>query len=146
MRIGFSFRTACALALAVTIFGHTAPSHARAVGRQTADNLFLTVADAQRGAGLFGSRCSICHTVQAGGPNKVGPNLHALFGRHAGTLPGYNYSPAMRGAAIVWGVQTLDEYIADPHKNIPGDKMPFPGLPNKADRDDLIGYLQQATQ
>lgn len=102
------------------------------------------VADTQRGAGLFQSRCSICHTVQEGGPTKLGPNLHGLFGRHAGALPGYNYSPAMRASGIVWGAQTLDVYLTDPHKDIPGDKMPFPGLPNKADRDDLISYLEQA--
>jgi cytochrome c2 len=51
----------------------------------------------------------------------------------------------MRASGIVWGAQTLDVYLADPHKDIPGDKMPFPGLPNKADRDDLISYLEQAT-
>jgi cytochrome c len=103
------------------------------------------VADTQRGQGLFGSRCSICHSVQAGAPNKVGPNLHGLFGRHAGTLAGYNYSPAMRATAIVWGADTLDVYLTDPHKDVPGDKMPFPGLVNKVDRDDIISYLEQAT-
>jgi cytochrome c2 len=50
----------------------------------------------------------------------------------------------MRASGIVWGAQTLDVYLTDPHKDIPGDKMPFPGLPNKADRDDLISYLEQA--
>lgn len=111
----------------------------------TANQQLRLVADTQRGAGLFQSRCSICHTVQEGGPTKLGPNLHGLFGRHAGSLPGYNYSPAMRASGFVWGAQTLDVYLTDPHKDIPGDKMPFPGLPNKADRDDLISYLEQAT-
>jgi cytochrome c len=114
--------------------------------RLAVNPLAQLVADTQRGAGLFQSRCGICHTVQEGGPTKLGPNLHGLFGRHAGSLPGYNYSPAMRASGIVWGAQTLDVYLTDPHKDIPGDKMPFPGLPNKADRDDLISYLEQATR
>jgi cytochrome c len=114
--------------------------------RPMANPLARLAADTQRGAGLFQSRCSICHTVQDGGPNKVGPNLHGLFGRHAGTLAGYNYSPAMRAASIVWGTDTLDVYLTDPHKDVPGDKMPFPGLLAKADRDDIISYLEQATQ
>jgi cytochrome c len=125
------------------------PDLARAAPRErhlTVNLLVRLVADTQRGAGLFQSRCGICHTVQEGGPNKVGPNLHGLFGRHAGSLPGYNFSPAMRASGVVWSSQTLDAYLNDPHKNIPGDKMPFPGLPNKADRDDLISYLEQATQ
>jgi cytochrome c len=134
----------CVSVLLVLIPGlaNAAPSEPR----PPANPLTRLVADTQRGAGLFGSRCGICHTLQAGGPNKVGPNLHGLFGRHAGTLPGYNYSPAMRAANIVWSADTLDAYLTDPHKDIPGDKMPFPGLPNKADRDDLISHLEQATK
>lgn len=108
--------------------------------------LRILVADGQRGQQIFQSRCAMCHTLQAGAPNKFGPNLHGLLGRRAGTVPGYNYSAAMRASGIVWGAQTLEAYLADPHRNVPGDKMPFPGLPNQADRDDVIAYLQQAAQ
>jgi cytochrome c len=144
MRGNQLWRCACIALLAVTI-----PILAKAdpSGSGTTTNpLFRLAADASRGTGLFQSRCGTCHTLQDGGPNKLGPNLHALFGRKAGSLPGYNYSPAMRAAGIVWNAQTLDAYITDPHKDIPGDKMPFAGLPNKADRDDLISYLEQATR
>jgi cytochrome c len=104
------------------------------------------VADAHKGEGLFQARRSMCHTVSAGGPAKIGPNLHGLYGRKAGSLPGFNYSQATRASGIVWSTETLDAYIANPHQDIPNNRMPFPGMPNKADRDDLLAYLQQATQ
>jgi hypothetical protein len=68
----------------------------------------------------------MCHTTQEGGRNKIGPHLHNLFGRQAGTLPGYDYSVDLRASRIVWDAQTLDAYLADPHKGRPGDKMPYP--------------------
>lgn len=126
-----------------------------AVGRpaklQTPDNPLRVLAadNVQRGEQIFRSRCAVCHTVQAGAPNKFGPNLHGLFGRRAGSLPGYNYSQAMRAAGaagLKWSRVTLDPYLENPHRAVPGDKMPFPGLPSQADRDAVIAYLEQATR
>ena len=77
---------------------------------------------------------------------KIGPNLHGLFGRQAGSLPEYDYSADLRASHIVWNALTLDEYMADPHRGRPRDKMPYPGLSSKTDRDDLITYLEQATR
>ena len=139
-------KTICALMLTTTILCGSSSAQPFAIERQPGGGPLLSVVDAQRGAGIFQGRCSVCHTVHAGGPNKLGPSLHGLFGRHAGTLPGYNYSAAMRASGVVWGAGTLDSYLANPHKDIPGDKMPFPGLPNKTDRDDVISYLEQATR
>lgn len=145
MRVCSFLSAACALPIAAMILYDGPPARGFTIGRE-AGNPFLWVADAQRGAGLFQARCSTCHTLQEGGPYKLGPNLHSLFGRRAGTLQGYNYSPAMRASGVVWNAETLDTYLSAPHKDIPGDKMPFAGLSSKADRDDIISYLKEATR
>ena len=76
----------------------------------------------------------------------LGPSLAGVIGRKAGTEAGYNYSPAMKSAAIVWNAQTLDQYLTDPAKVVPGNKMPFPGLKTDYDRADVIAYLAGGTQ
>jgi len=104
------------------------------------------VANAEKGALLFQNRCTMCHSTQEAGPNKYGPNLHGLFGRRAASLPEYDYSNDLRSSRIVWNQQTLDEYLADPHRGRRDGKMAYPGLSSKTDRADLISYLEQATQ
>lgn len=90
-------------------------------------------------------RCAICHDVKPG-VQKLGPNLAGLFGRKAGTVAGYNYSPAMKAAKVTWSSATLDTYVAGPAKLIPGNKMAFAGVANPTDRADLIAYLKGATK
>ena len=75
------------------------------------------------------------------GKNLVGPSLSAVIGRKAGTEAGYSYSPAMKQANIVWDAKSLDAYLTDPQKVVPGNKMPFPGLKSDHDRNDVIAYL-----
>jgi cytochrome c len=106
----------------------------------------MLVADPQKGAVLFQNRCAGCHSVQEGAPQKIGPPLHGLFGRQAGGVAGYVYSADMRAARIVWDAQTLDRYLADPHRSIPDAGMPYPGLSSKTDRDDIISYLERVTR
>jgi len=102
------------------------------------------VGDAQRGAQVF-AQCKICHSLEPG-KNMLGPSLHGLIGRKAGSVPGYPYSPAMKNANIVWNDDTLSKYLVDPKAFIPGDKMAFPGLKDPGKLGDLLAYLNQATR
>ncbi len=102
-------------------------------------------ADPARGARVF-QRCYACHSVVAGEDKLPGPSLRCLLGRRAGTLPGFEFSPAMveAGAArgLVWTRSTLDDFLADPQRLVPGTEMGMPGLPGADDRRDVIDYLE----
>jgi cytochrome c2 len=100
--------------------------------------------DAARGEKRF-EECATCHTVERG-VNNVGPSLSGLFERKAGEIANFRYSPALKKSGITWTPQALDTFIADPQKEVPGNRMPFAGMPDAADRADLIAYLQKATK
>ena len=85
-------------------------------------------------------KCQACHSIEPG-KNILGPSLAGIVGRKSGAEPGYSYSPAMKQANIVWDEKTLNSYLADPQKAIPGNKMPFPGLKTDHDRTDVIAFL-----
>lgn len=100
--------------------------------------------DAARGEKRF-EECASCHSVAAG-ENGVGPTLHGIFNRKAASLEDFRYSPAMRNSGITWTLETLDNFIDDPQKAVPGNRMAYAGLPDAADRADLISYLEKATK
>jgi len=102
-------------------------------------------ASAAAGQAVF-NRCKICHTVEPGGRNVVGPNLHGVFGRKAGSLPNFAYSPALKESGVVWDDDTLTKYLRDPKEFIPGDRMAFPGIKDEAQLADLIAYLHEAAK
>ncbi len=87
-------------------------------------------------------QCQACHAVQPGGPALVGPDLAGVYGRKAASLPGYDYSPALKSSGIVWTSAKLDRWLADPGALVPGTKMAFVGIDSPALRADVIAYLQ----
>lgn len=86
-------------------------------------------------------RCASCHAIEAGQPTRIGPNLHGVVGRKAGSLPGYAYSPAMKAQTFVWTETRLDQWLTRPAAVVPGTAMAFEGLPRAEDRAALIAYL-----
>ncbi len=94
----------------------------------------------ERGAELWG-KCRACHTLNEGGRHTVGPNLHKLFGRKAGSVEGYRYSEALKASGVVWTEETVDRYIAATQDYIPGSKM-YGGLAIDQDRADIIAWMK----
>ncbi len=86
-------------------------------------------------------RCASCHAVEAGQPARIGPNLHGVVGRKAGSLPGFAYSPAMKAQDFVWTEAKLDQWLTRPSAVVPGTAMAFEGLPRAQDRAAVIAYL-----
>jgi cytochrome c len=105
---------------------------------------YAHAADATKGKEIF-AQCAICHSLKPG-ENKVGPSLHGVFGRKAGTEAGFEYSDAMKKSGITWDATTLTKYVSDPQAVVPGNKMPFPGIKDPSEVQDLVAYLEQATK
>ena len=100
--------------------------------------------DAARGEKRF-EECASCHSLAAG-ENGIGPTLKGVFNRMAGTVEDFRYSPAMQASGITWTAETLDRFLADPQNMVPGNRMAYAGMPDAAERADLISYLQNATK
>lgn len=99
-------------------------------------------ADLANGQRLFTVRCASCHAVGPSASNGFGPQLNGLFGRRAGSGPGYSYSPAMKQSGIVWSDKTLAAFLDDPDDLVPGTKMRFWGMSNQKQVGDLLAWLR----
>ena len=98
-------------------------------------------ADAQRGEQVY-SRCLACHALAY---DRVGPRHCGLFGRRAGSVPGFDYSPAMKNSNLTWNDKTLERFLAKPLAVVPGTTMTYDGVADAKDRSDLIAYLKRAS-
>ncbi|MET4204703.1 MULTISPECIES: cytochrome c oxidase assembly protein [unclassified Bradyrhizobium] len=126
------------ITLSYTFLRSANPSHSENLSRFLAN----AAPDPVHGQQLFMERCTACHAIDR---NKTGPVLGGVVGRRAGWAPGYDYSPALKSAGLIWSTDNLDQWLADPRKFIPGARMPVRVL-DAPSRRDLIAYLQKAGQ
>ncbi len=99
------------------------------------------------GQRVFRTQCGACHTVEQGGRNGVGPNLHGIVGRRMGAVEGFRYSANIRAEnekGTVWTEETLRAYIANPKSVLPTGTMPYAGLRNAQQLDELVAFLKPA--
>ena len=90
------------------------------------------------------ARCAACHAIEG---NRTGPQHCGLFGRRAGTAPGFDgYTDAMRTSGIVWNARTLDRFLKDPSATVPGTAMGYAGVKDEGERAALVAWLRQATR
>ena len=99
-----------------------------------------TAGDPKAGAIIY-ERCAACHALAY---DRTGPHHCGLFGRRAGSVPGFSYSDAMKRSGIVWSATTLDRFLASPFAAVPGTSMGYAGVTDAKERSDLIAYLADA--
>ena len=98
-------------------------------------------ADVAKGREIY-ERCAACHSLER---DRVGPRHCGLFGRPAGSVPGFAYSDAMRESGIVWDRATLDRFLSDPMGSVPGTFMGYAGIPDAEERAQLVAFLEVAS-
>lgn len=109
----------------------------------TAPQEIAKAEDSVAGKKIF-KKCAVCHSVKPG-KKKVGPSLFGVFGRAAGTVKGFRFSPAMKAKGadgLVWNEEALDEWLTKPKKFVPKTRMAFSGLKKKGHRENVIAYLK----
>lgn len=123
-------RLLTALVLPALLFGAALPGTANAGG------------DPVKGRSAYAQRCAACHSIDYNG---AGPMHRGLLGRKAGTVPDFAYSAALKSSGVIWSVETLEKWLSDPEKFVPGQKM-WISVPDPAERQDIIAFLQAETR
>jgi cytochrome c len=100
----------------------------------------LAAASIERGE-TAAKKCQACHTFGKGEPNRVGPNLFGVVGRDRASVPGFNFSAAMKAKGGKWTIEELNTYLQNPRGVVPGTSMSFAGLPRASERADVIAFL-----
>ena len=114
-------------ALTLIVIGFMLPMRAGAAG------------EAARGEQLYESRCTGCHSLDA---NRIGPMHRGVFGRKAGSVADFEYSSAVKRSKVVWNDETLDRWLTNPEKLVPGQKMGYQ-VSEAKDRADIVAYLKR---
>ena len=99
-------------------------------------------AGAQAAAPASFAQCGVCHAVTKGAPNGIGPNLNGVVGKTAGAVTGFNYSTALKTSKLVWNAATLDKWITNPMKLVPGSRMPYAGQADAKKRAEIVAYMK----
>ena len=134
-------RAGLALILTLALSACSGGSESEAESDASAEPAAEVVATAAVSGETAFKKCVACHTIDKGGRNGVGPNLHAIVGRSVGSVEGFAYSASMKAKGGVWDVAALDAYLENPRKNVVGTKMSFAGISDAAERKALIEYL-----
>jgi cytochrome c len=100
----------------------------------------LASGDVAKGKEVFG-KCASCHTIVPGGANGIGPNLHGVLGKPHGAHAGFAYSEALKGVKGNWSFESMNEWLTNPKKYAPGNKMTYQGLSKAEDRANLLLYI-----
>ncbi len=106
----------------------------------TGEKLAGFTGDAAKGATDY-LACKTCHATEAG-VNKIGPSLHKVVGRKAGTVAGFSYSPANANSGITWTPEKLFQFLESPQRVMPGTRMGYAGMSDPQKRANVIAYLQ----
>ena len=106
----------------------------------------LAAGDIGKGKRLAKKQCVVCHTMQKGEANRLGPNLFNVFGRQAASVKDYKYSKAMASSGIVWDEAAFTEFLTKPKNFIKGTKMSYAGLKKATQRADILAYFKTLTE
>ena len=123
---------------------HDAALAKKTINTVKADARDSATPDLANGARQF-SKCKVCHTINEGGRNKVGPNLFGIVDRPAASKEGFRYSAPLKKSGIIWDEETLNTWINNPRTTVPGTSMSFVGIRDEKSRRDLLAYLLRET-